>query len=325
MSDNVSLEDQFDIRLLPWKILWKKYKGTNYSSSESHRKFRAWTGVHPYVAEYIFDKYQTILDGPLPNRSVLLITLHYLKDMPSEDEGSSRFKISSRNTYRKYLWNAVDYLNIVMNEIKIENRLLSHVPSVGIFAGISLVVDATDCPIDRPTHRRERDYFSNGRHKENTYGRYNLKYTVGVQISSGEICHVMGSDGGSVADITQLREGELLAIIANWNPFEVVLADKGYQGNWKCLTAFKGRDLLPEQEAFNEVLSSVRILVECTIKRLKQFGVLGQRGRFHSHPERLDKAFNVCAQIYSNLFEARTNLAHEKLAFMTRIWQITLL
>ena len=48
--------------------------------------------------------------------------------------------------------------------------------------------------------------------------------------------------------------------------------------NPNCLTPFKG-DPTPEEEAFNEVIASVRILVECVIKRIKSFGVLG---RFHS-------------------------------------------
>ncbi len=108
------------MELLPWKNLYQHYKGTKYSSSENHRKFRAWTGVHPVVAEIIFDKYQHT--SYLPNRSSLLIVLHFLKDMPTEDEASSSFKIECRTTYRNILWGAIRYLDYMMNEINLKDR-----------------------------------------------------------------------------------------------------------------------------------------------------------------------------------------------------------
>ncbi len=103
-----------------------------------------------------------------------------------------------------------------------------HVALSGPFEGISLIVDGTDCPVDRPQYRADREILSNGRTKENIYGRYNFKYTVGCQISTGKICTVIGPDGGSKSDIKALREG-FVAIVTSWDPFEVMLADKGYQ------------------------------------------------------------------------------------------------
>lgn len=183
------------------------------------------------------------------------------------------------------------------------SRFSPFVPSSGVFKNVSLIVDGTDCAVDRPSHRADRNYLSNGRHKENTYGRYNLKYTVACQVCTGKICYVFGPEGGSVADITSLRNGELVSIITSYDPLEIVLADKGYQGLNSCLSPHKGRDLNPEQEAFNEVLASVRILVECVIKRIKQFGVLGNRGRFHCDISKHKLAFNVCCQISNITFE----------------------
>jgi hypothetical protein len=97
-----------------------------------------------------------------------------------------------------------------------------------------------------------------------------------------------------VADITALRNGfaEL-----NIEKQEFILADKGYQGHNKCLTPFKGSGLSNSEEAFNEVLASVRILVECVIGRLKIFGVLGGKGRFHKSSFLHKLVFNVCCQI----------------------------
>ncbi len=109
-----------EIELLPWRNLYKIYKGIKYSETEDHRRFKAWVGVHPSVAEFVFSKYQDTTC--LPNRTRLLIVLYFLKDMPSEDEGSAEFNINSRNTYRKYLWESIHYLDYVMTEIKIEDR-----------------------------------------------------------------------------------------------------------------------------------------------------------------------------------------------------------
>lgn len=113
MADN-------SIELLPWINLFKLYKQVNYSEAENHRKFRDWTGVHPIVAEKIFTQYVDV--SCLPNRTRLLIVLHFLKKMPTEDEGATQFQLGSRTTYRKYLWDSLNYLDYYMNEIKIEDR-----------------------------------------------------------------------------------------------------------------------------------------------------------------------------------------------------------
>jgi hypothetical protein len=187
---------------IPWENLYYHFKGVKYTNGENDRKFKAWTGTSPMVAEYIFLHYQHL--DHLPNRTRLLIVLNYLKSSPTEDEGSSQFKLSSRTTYRKYLWNAIDYLSNSMNEIDMNNRFNSFVPTTGIFSNCSLIADGTDCPIDRPTKLEDRLKYSNGRSKENTYGKYGLKYTILCQITTGEICGVMGPDPGSVSDITAL-------------------------------------------------------------------------------------------------------------------------
>jgi len=257
----------------PWANLYFHYKRIPYNPSENHRKFKSWTGVDPHIAELIFLKY--FHRKHLPNRSRLLIVLHFLKTMPTEDEGASQFKIKSRTTYRKQLWQSINYLDYIMEEVDIQKRLIPYVPSRGIFANVSLIVDATDCPVERPKELEDRLQLSNGRLKENIYSRYNFKYSIACQITTGTICAIIGPDVGSMTDIQGLKNGELVGIISSWDPLEVIIADKGYQGHPKCLTPFKGT-ISPEEDAFNQVLASVRILVECVIQRLKIFGVLGR-------------------------------------------------
>lgn len=80
----------------------------------------------------------------------------------------------------------------------------------------------------------------------------------------------------------------------------MILADKGYVGEPIFVRPYKanrGHNVTPQEEAFNTVLASVRQIIECTIQRLKIFGVLGRRGKFTCHEDKHAAVFNVCAQI----------------------------
>jgi hypothetical protein len=112
------MNDESEI-IRPWRNLYFFYKGVNYSEGENHRAFKAWTGVLPNVAEKIFAKYRD--EDFLPDRSRLIILLNYMKTMPTEDEGSTNFQLT-RKTYRKYVWQAMYYLEYKMDEIRVENR-----------------------------------------------------------------------------------------------------------------------------------------------------------------------------------------------------------
>ena len=160
-------------------------------------------------------------------------------------------------------------------------------------------MDGTDCPIARPSQREDRDNFSSGRKKENQYSRYNIKYTLVVQVTNGRICGVLGPHPGSLNDVTALQHSGMLEYLKAHVPMEVVLADRGYQGENGCLTPFKrgSGGLRPDEEAFNEVLASVRQLVECVLKRVKDFGVLGKEGRWRGSLERHAVCFNVVCNI----------------------------
>ena len=265
------------------------YYGYKYSRGENDRKFKSFTGVSPEVAEVIFLRYSSITQ--LKFRKYLLVVLHYLKNAPTQDVGSQIFKIS-RPTYRKILWSTLFFLDVVMDEVKIEERFFPFVPAEGPFMNSSLVIDGTDCPIDRPSRREDRNLYSNGRHKENTYGRYNIKYTVAVQIVTGKICFVSSPDPGSKTDIRALKECNLFNLLDDG---ETVLADKGYQGHPHCLSPFKGKNIDSSEEAFNEIHASVRQIVECLFSRMKIFRVLSKR--FNCCLWKHGSVFNVCAQI----------------------------
>jgi len=166
-----------------------------------------------------------------------------------------------------------------------------------------LIVDGTDCPIERPTTKQMRLRYFSGRKKDNQYSKYNLKYTIAIHIATGKICAVIGPDPGAFADLYSLEISGMYAYLESWSPFEIILADKGYQGDDHCLTPWKGPNLTPEQDAFNEVLASVRQLVECVLKRVKDFRALGAAGRFRCSPEKHFMVFNVACNIANIAFE----------------------
>jgi len=214
-----------------------EYNGVPYSSVDDDRRYRAWVGVPPTVAEYIFRKYYS--PWGLLDRTCLLVVLHFLKVMPTEDNASVMFKFRSRNTYREKLWSTLEYLDGIMSEVSFSSRLFDFIPFKGIFKDIALIVDGTDCPINRLSSRLKRLAYSSGRKKDNTQSKYNLKYIIAVQVATGKICAVLGPHPSSVVDITALQDTGLIGYLEFWHPFEILLADKGYQGEAKCLTPYK--------------------------------------------------------------------------------------
>jgi hypothetical protein len=98
----------------PWLALFKHYKQTPCGLSEDYRRFKAWLGVSPDVAEMIYCKY--FHESLLPDRDRLALVLNFLKNMPVQDERASNFRLS-RPTYRKYLWETLTYLHQTMKEV----------------------------------------------------------------------------------------------------------------------------------------------------------------------------------------------------------------
>ena len=96
-----------------------------------------------------------------------------------------------------------------------ERRFIVYIPKDGFFKGISIVIDGTDCPIKIPSENKETRllYFS-GRSKDNCKGRYCWKYTIGVQISTGEILFVIGPDIGSKHDMKAFLQSDILDNLA---------------------------------------------------------------------------------------------------------------
>ena len=145
----------------PWINLYELYVGS-FSKVDNDRAFRAFTGTSPEVAERIFRSYS---HPKFLTRTKLFMVLNYLKDYPSEDNASRQFNFKTRTTYRKHVAETLEYLNYVMVEIDLESRFDDPSADNGIFRNISVVIDGTECPIDKPSYSKiYRKAYTSGIH-----------------------------------------------------------------------------------------------------------------------------------------------------------------
>ena len=94
-----------------WISLYSLIFG-RYTSVDNDRDFRGETGVHPEVAETIYQRYCT--NSSFTTRKRLLMAFHFLKTYPTENAAYKRFLYKTRTTYRKHLWETLYYLDRVM-------------------------------------------------------------------------------------------------------------------------------------------------------------------------------------------------------------------
>lgn len=94
----------------------------------------------------------------------------------------------------------------------------------GVFEGVTMIVDGTECPVDPPGIKEEKLEFVSGRNKDNTHGQCNWKYTLAVCPLNGKIIHILGPIPGRVSDIAHLRQEEHQLQLEEG---EILLADKG--------------------------------------------------------------------------------------------------
>jgi hypothetical protein len=147
-----------------------------------------------------------------------------------------------------------------------------------------LLTDTSEQPIPQPTDKLKRKQCFSGKKQD---------HTVKTQITATRRCilHVFGSLPGSLADQTIIGASGVVSAIP---PGVVVRVDKGYQGVAKRhpdkaiespIKQQRGKRVTLLGQAYNQMLSSLRIYVEHHFARLKCFGILRQqyRGHFEEH------------------------------------------
>jgi DDE superfamily endonuclease len=146
---------------------------------------------------------------------------------------------------------------------------------------LAVIVDPFEQRVQRPRDQAEADTYSSGKKQQHT-----LKSQVAVR-ESGRIVDVAESVRGPTADLTLLKESQLLAR----RPSEVgALGDLAYVGI--ATLHPRGRGATPrrkprgqprpdEDVASNTALARRRIPVEHTIGRLRAYQALSQTDRHH--------------------------------------------
>lgn len=154
-------------------------------------------------------------------------------------------------------------------------KLLKDVPELNV------IVDSLEQPVQRPKQAADRPRWFSGKKRSAT-----MKTQVAVEQTSGVLVWLSDSVPGPTADITLLKHSGLLAHL----PSGVgCLGDSAYQGIAKLhplgRSPFKRNKRTPPlteaQRDYNHAFSSVRIVVENTICRLRHFQCLTQRDRQH--------------------------------------------
>ena len=136
----------------------------------------------------------------------------------------------------------------------------------------SLIIDATEQPIERP-QKNQKKYYS-GKKK-----RHTIKTEIRIT-RKGRIVHVSRSRRGAMHDFALHKEEPPIP------PESRAFVDSGYQGLDKLhqatelpYKATKTKQLDKEEKEYNHALSCFRVIVENVIGDIKTFKILSDRYR----------------------------------------------
>lgn len=149
-----------------------------------------------------------------------------------------------------------------------------------------VLLDATEQPIPQPEDKHKRKQAYSGKQQD---------HTIKTQIlaTREQILHVFGGLPGCLHDLTLLGASGVLPRVPAAVPIRI---DKGYQGAGKRypkhnikqpIKGKRGQKVNALGEAYNYLLSTLRIYVEHHFARLQQFGILRDlyRGRSDAHED----------------------------------------
>jgi hypothetical protein len=147
---------------------------------------------------------------------------------------------------------------------------------------LAVIIDTFEQRVQRCKDRKQADAHFSGKKKQHT-----LKGQVACDEDDGTVCDVGESVVGPTADLTLLKQSDLLSRL----PEGVgALGDLAYVGlaelHPKGLGATprrkpRGKDRPPEDVCFNRAFSRRRIKVEHTIGRMRRYQSLSQTDRHH--------------------------------------------
>jgi hypothetical protein len=154
---------------------------------------------------------------------------------------------------------------------------------------LAVIIDTFEQRVQRPRQRKEADRYYSGKKKQHT-----LKSQVSVDAETGEIVDVAESVRGPTADLTVLKESQLLERL----PVGVGgIGDLAYVGIQNVCpdrqTATprrkpRSQERPPEDGLYNQAFAQRRVEVEHSIGRMRRYQCLTQMDRNHRrlHTER---------------------------------------
>lgn len=217
----------------------------------------------------------------------LLLTVIWLRRYPAQEVLGFLFGISDTTAGR--------YINRMLPLLEQSGRDTMRRPDLGrkhrlglneLFTEIpelkAVVIDTFEQRVQRHHTRTEADTYYSGKKKAHT-----LKSQVAVNLFTGEFVDVSHSVRGPTADLTLLKQSELLTRL----PDEVRrMFDLAYVGverlcpNAVCLLPRRkprNQPRPPEDVIYNTMIASCRIVVEHSIGRLRWYESLKQVDRQH--------------------------------------------
>ena len=167
------------------------------------------------------------------------------------------------------------------------------------FSDVVAIVDATEQSTQRPKDNdRQKKYYS-GKKK-----RHTLKKQI-IVTPDGETIHVSKTEPGSKSDKKIFDECDC----GDMDEGDAFMGDKGYQGmqhdHYVILPdkKAKGKELSLEQKARNKRISKMRIVVEHTFGKIKNYQALSQKYR---HPrDSHDAVFGVVTGLVNRQIRSR--------------------
>lgn len=223
-------------------------------------------------------------DFALEYREQVLLTVVWLRLYPVHEVLGFLFGVSDSSVSR--------YIARVLPLLEASGRDTMRLPDPGkkrrralteVLASVpelTIIVDTFEQRVQRPRTRAEADPFFSGKKKQHT-----LKAQVAVQEDTGEVVDVGESTKGPTADLTLLKDSQLLARIpAGYG----VLGDLAYL-SLNTLHPLgrtprrkpRGQERPPEDVDFNRAFAQRRIVVEHTIGRFRRYQALAQTDRNH--------------------------------------------
>ena len=158
----------------------------------------------------------------------------------------------------------------------------------------SIIGDVEEQPIERPKEKQE--VFYSGKKK-----RHTTKNQIIIDENTKKIIHVYNSSG-TVHDFQMLKDSGIITTLNEKNISGKF--DSGYQGVQKELNCVsipykksKNHELTDEEKEFNKTLSSKRIKIEHTNRKIKVFRIMKET--YRNHRNRYNEKLQILCCIYN--------------------------